>query len=115
MSGEEHQLAEVVIEALFVDVECFLRFIFSSIVNRNADRFGKLNSKTGCFDFIKSESSSESGSVVVPDGHTPDGGSKFIKGSGSDGSSSVSSGLKSSFLPAGLVEPGSDVFLPVFP
>ena len=115
MSREKHQLAEVVTEALFVEVKLLLRFVFSSMVNGNADRSGELGSETSCFNFLKSESSSESGSVVISDGLTSDGGSKFIKRPGSNGSSSGSSVLKSSILPASLVEPGLDVSLPVFP
>lgn len=115
MSGEKNQFTEVVIEALLVEIKLLLRFIFSSVINSNADRFSKLSTETNSLDFCKSESSSESGSVVVPDGLASDGGSKSIERSGSDGSSSIPSGLKSSFLSAGLVEPGSDVFLPVFP
>ena len=93
MSGEKDKLAEVVTETLLVEVELLLGFVFSSEVDSDADGLGELNSETDCFDFGEGESSSESGSVVVPDGLAPDGGSKSIEGSGSDGSSSVSSGL----------------------
>ena len=93
VSGEKHQFAKIVSEALFVEVKLLLRFIFSSVVDANADRLSELNSKTSGLDFGESESSSESGSVVVPDGLASDGRSKFIKRSGSNGGSSSSSCL----------------------
>ena len=52
--------------------------------------------------------------MAIPDGHASDGGSKIIKGSGGLSGSFGSSGLKSSLLSAGLVEPGPHVSLPVF-
>lgn len=93
MSGEKDELAEVATEALLVEVELLLGFVLSSVVDGDADGLGELDSETDCFDFGKGESSSESGSVVVPDGLAPDGGSKSIEGSGGDGSGSIPSGL----------------------
>ena len=52
--------------------------------------------------------------MAVPDGHAPDGGSKIIEGSGGLSGGLGSSGLKSSLLSAGLVEPGPHISLPVF-
>lgn len=115
MSGIEHQLAEVVSQTSLIGLESFLGTIFSSVIDGDADRSGELGSQSDGFDFGKSESSAESGPVAVPNGLASDGGSESIKGSGSDGGGSSSSGLKSSSLASSLVEPDTDVSLPVFP
>ena len=89
--------------------------VFATKVDRNSNGLGELGSKTSGLEFSKSESSAESRSVAVSNGVAVDGGSEFAKGSGSRGGGKGSSVLKSSFLAAGLVEPGADVALPVFP
>ena len=53
--------------------------------------------------------------MAVPDSLTPDFGSESIERSRGKSGSLGSSGLKSSLLPAGLIEPGPDVSLPVLP
>ena len=88
--------------------------IFASVIDGDTDGSGELNSQSSSFDFIQGESSAESKSVIISDGCTVDGGSKIIQGSRSVGSSFGSSCLKSSFLSGSLVEPGSNVGLPVF-
>ena len=65
---------------------------------------------------LKTKSTSAgSGSVVVPDGRAPDCGSEHVQRSRSKSFGLFSSGDDSSFLSSGLVEPGSDVLLPVLP
>ena len=115
MTGVENQLAEIVSQSGFVGIKSFLGSVFATEVDRNSNGLGELGSKTSGLEFSKSESSAESGSVAVSNGVAVDGGSEFVKGSGSRGGGKGSSVLKSSFLAAGLVEPGADVALPVFP
>lgn len=115
MPGIEHQLAEVVSQAGLVGLESLLGTVFSSVVDGDADRFGELSSQSDGFDFSEGESSAESGPVAVPNGLASDGGPESIEGSGSNGGSPGSSGLKSSSLASSLVEPGADVSLPVLP
>ena len=115
MTGIENQLAEIVSQSGFVGIKSFLGSVFATEVDRNSNGLGELGSKTSGLEFSKSESSAESGSVAVSNGVAVDGGSEFVKGSGSGGGGKGSSVLKSSFLAAGLVEPGADVALPVFP
>ena len=85
------------------------------MINRDADGSGELDAQSCSLDFIKSETSTESDSVIISDGGAADGGPEVVQRSGGDGSSLSSPGLKSTLLPGGLVEPGSDVSLPVFP
>lgn len=115
MSGVKNKLAEVVSQASFVSIKGFLRAIFSSVVDSDADRFGKLNSQAYGFDLSESESPSEFASVTIPNGLASDGWLESIEGSGSDGGGFGPSGLKSSFLASGLVEPNTNVSLPVLP
>ena len=58
--------------------------------------------------------SSVSGSMVISDGSAVDDWSQFIKRSWGNSSGFSSSGLKSSTLSGSLVEPSSDVSLPMF-
>lgn len=53
--------------------------------------------------------------MVIPDGGAGDSGPQVVEGPGGDGSGLSPSGLKSSPLSSGLVEPGPDVGLPVLP
>ena len=53
MPGVEHQLAEVVSESGFVEVESLLAFIFSPVVDRDADGFGELDSQSDRLDFCE--------------------------------------------------------------
>lgn len=57
--------------------------------------------------------SAVSSSMVISDGGAVDNWSQLVERSGSNSSSLSSSGLKSSMLSGSLVEPSSDVFLPV--
>ena len=115
MSGVEDKFAEIVGESCLVGIETLLTFVLSPIINWDSNGFGKLNSQTYRLNLSKSESSSESGSVAISNGLASDWWSKFIERSGSKWCCLSSSGLKSSFLPACLIEPGSDVSLPMLP
>jgi hypothetical protein len=113
--GVEDKLAQIVGEASLIGVKSFLTTVLSSVVNRDANGFGELNSKADRFDFIKSEALAYFGSMAVSDGLASDGGSKLIKRSGRGGDGIGSSGCESSLLAAGLIEPDADVSLPVLP
>lgn len=89
--------------------------VLASVVDGNSNRPGKLDSQAGSLDFVQSEASAESEPVIISDGGAADGGPEAVKGPWSDGSSLSSPSLKSSLLPGGLVEPGPDISLPVFP
>ena len=114
ISGEKNKFVNILSKSFFVSIEGLLASIFTSVIDGNTNRSGKLNSQSSSFNFIQSESSAESKSVIISDGGTVDGGSEIINGSRSIGGSFGSSGLKSSFLSSSLVQPGSDVSLPVF-
>ena len=63
-------------ESGLVGFEGLLTSIFTSVVDIDSDCFGELNSKSNGFNFGKSESFTESFSVIISDGLTSDGGSK---------------------------------------
>jgi hypothetical protein len=91
-----------------------LATIFSSVVNSDSNGFGELDTQSNGFNLSKSEALAQSGSVTVSNGLASDSGSEPIEGTGRDSDSFGSPGLKSRFLAAGLVEPNSDVTLPMF-
>lgn len=113
MPGVKHKLAEVVSQATLVEVESFLRSVFSSVVDSDADGSGERGAKADSLDLSESESSTESGPVAVPNSLALDFGPKLVEGSGRHGDSFGPSGLKSSILATSLVEPDLDVALPV--
>jgi hypothetical protein len=113
VSGIENKLAKIVGQAGLVGLETFLTSVLASMVDSNANRFGEFNSKSDCFNFGKGESLSQFGSMVISDGLASDLWSEPIEGSWGDGSGSGTSGLQSSALSSGLVEPDSYVSLPV--
>ena len=53
--------------------------------------------------------------MVIPNGGAAHSRPEVVQRSRGNGSSLSSPGLKSTFLPGSLVEPGSDVSLPVLP
>ena len=83
------------------------------MINRDSDGSGELDAQTGGFDFLEGEASSVSDSMVIPDGGASNNGSQQIQRSRGNGGSSSSSCLKSSALSGSLIEPNSDVGLPV--
>jgi hypothetical protein len=78
MLREEYQFTEVVSKTCFVGFKTFLAAIFASVIHGNANRSGKVNSKSNGFDFSKSESFTESWSVAVSDGLAVNGRSESI-------------------------------------
>ena len=115
VSGEEHQLAEVVLQSGLVGLEALLIAVLAPVVNGNADRPCELHAKPNCPDLVEGESTSEAHAVLVPNRLSTDGGSQFVEGTGGCGCGLGASGLQSSAFASGLVEPGAHVALPVLP
>ena len=113
MARIQHQLAEVVLETSFVGVKGLLASILAAVVDRNTNRSGKLHTQTDSFDLVEGEASAETKTVLVTSILSANSGSEFIERARGSGSGSSSAGLESSLLATGLVEPGSDVALPV--
>ena len=115
VSWEEDELAEVVGESGLVGLEAFLASVLASVVDVDANRSGELHSESDCLDLSKGESLSQSRPVAVSNGLASDGGPEAIEGTRRDGVGLASPGCEPSALPSGLVEPYSDVSLPVLP
>ncbi len=81
-SREKDKFVDVSKQSVFVELQRFLVSIFSSVIDRDSDGSGELNSKTGSLDFSKGESSTKSGSVIISDGLASDGRSEGFDGSG---------------------------------
>ena len=113
MTGIKHQFAEVVGETGLVGLESLLTSVLAPVVDGDADGSGELDTESRCLDLSEGESLAQSESVVVSNGLGSDGGSESVEGTGSDGGCSGPAGFKPAVLSAGLVEPDSDVSLPV--
>ena len=83
------------------------------MVNCDSNRFGKSDSKANSFDLLKGKTFSQSGSMTVSDSLASNSRSKSVEWARTNGGCFGSSGLKSSVFSAGLIEPYSDVSLPV--
>ena len=83
------------------------------MIDRDTDGSGKLDTEASSFNFSKTKSSSESWSVIISDSLASDSRSKSVEWARTNGGCFGSSGLKSSVFSAGLIEPYSDVSLPV--
>jgi hypothetical protein len=55
MSGVQDEFADVGLESASIQIERFLRAILAAMVNSDADRLGKGNSKSSSLDFSKGE------------------------------------------------------------
>lgn len=114
MTRVQDELAEVVSQSSFVSVKTFLTAIFASMVDCDADGTSELGSKTDSFELCEGESTSESGSVAVANSLASHLGSQFIEGTRGSCSGSSPSSLQSSLFATGLVEPDTNVTLPMF-
>lgn len=114
MTGIQNKLAEIVSQSSFVSVKGFLAAIFASMVDSDADGSGELGTETNSFEFCEGKSASESGPVAVANGLAANGGSEFVEGTGGSSCGFSPSSLQSPLFAAGLVEPGTDVTLPMF-
>lgn len=113
VSWVKHELAKVVSQSGFVELKTFLASIFAAMVDVDADRASELHSKSDRLDLSQGESLSESWPVAVSNGLASDVGSQSIEWPGRDGCGFCSSGNEPASLATGLVEPDSDVALPV--
>ena len=85
----------------------------SSVVDSDTNSSGEGGGDLGLGQLLEGETSSVSDLRRVPSGHSIDKGSELLNGSGEDCSSLGLSGLGSSLLVCGLVEPGFHEARPV--
>jgi len=114
ISGEENKIVDILEKSLLICIKGFLRSVFASVINRDSYGSSEVNAQSSSFNLLESESSSISNSVIIPNSCASNNRSKAIERSWSNGSSSYSSGLKSSAFPSCLIEPNSHICLPMF-
>lgn len=111
---EKYEIINILEKSLFISIKRFLRFIVSPVINRDTNRSSKIDTQSSSLNFLESESTTRPLTMVIFDSGTVDKWSQFIEWSGSNRSSSGSSCLKSSLLSGSLIEPYSNVSLPMF-